>query len=61
MNPANVKSSTCIDFDGNNDKKDLKFNVGDHVKMSKNIFIKGYIPSWSEEFSVIIYCLINTV
>ena len=61
MNPVNVKSSTCIDFDGNNDKKDLKFNVGDHVKMSKIIFTKGYIPSWSEEFSVIIYFLINTV
>ena len=31
-------------------KKDLKFSIGDHVRISKykNIFAKGYAPNWSE-------------
>ena len=34
-------------------KKDPKFKVGDHVRISeyKNIFAKGYTPNWSEELS----------
>ena len=53
--------NTFIDFDRNNDTKDPKFNVGDHVRISKNISTKGCIPNWSEEFCVIIYCLKDTV
>ena len=36
-------------------KKDLKFKVGDHVRISKykNIFAKGYAPNWSEEVFVV--------
>ena len=36
-------------------KKDPKFKVGDHVRISKykNIFAKGYAPNWSEEIFVI--------
>ena len=36
-------------------KKDPKFEVGDHVRISqhKNIFAKGYVPNWSEEVFVI--------
>ena len=36
-------------------KKDPKFKIGDHVRISKykNIFTKGYTPNWSEEVSVI--------
>ena len=36
-------------------KKDLKFEVGDNVRISKhkNFFAKGYIPNWSEEVFVI--------
>ena len=35
--------------------KDPKFKVGDHVTISKykNIFVKGYMPNWSQEISVI--------
>ena len=35
--------------------KDIKFKVGDRVRISKykNIFAKGYIPYWSEEVFVI--------
>ena len=36
-------------------RKDPKFKVGDHVKISKykNIFAKGYTPNWSEEVFVV--------
>ena len=36
-------------------KKDLKFKVGDHVRISKykNLFAKGYAPNWSEEVVVV--------
>ena len=42
-------------IDENFNKKDLKFKVGDHVRISKykNIFAKGYAPNWSEEVFVV--------
>ena len=55
MKPADVKSNTYIDFNKENNKEGPKFKVGDHVRTSKhkNIFGKGYVPNWSEEFFVI--------
>ena len=51
MKPADVKSSTCIDFNKEYNKEGPKFKGGDHVKISKckNIFAKGYVPNWSEK------------
>ena len=51
MKPVNVKDNTYIDSVDLHPIKDLKFKVGDHVRISKykNIFAKGYIPNWSEE------------
>ena len=51
MKPADVKDNTYIDFKKEVNYKDLKFKVGDHVRISKykNIFAKGYTPNWSEE------------
>ena len=36
-------------------KKDPKFTVGDHVRISKykTIFGKGYTPIWSDEIFVV--------
>ena len=36
-------------------KKDPKFKIDNHVKLSKykNIFAKGYVPLWSEEVYMI--------
>ena len=36
-------------------KKNPKFKIGDHVRISKykNIFAKGYAPNWSEEIFII--------
>ena len=55
MKPADVKSSTYIDFNKKNNNEDPKFKVGDHVRISKykNICAKGYVPNWSEEVFVI--------
>ena len=50
MKPVDVKSS--IDFNKENNKEGPKFKVGDNVRISKyqNIFPKGCIPNWSENF-----------
>ena len=55
MKPADVKSSTYIDFDKENNKKGPKFKVGEQVRISKNknIFAKDFVPYWSEEVLVI--------
>ena len=49
------RQGTYIDFNKKNNKEDLKFKIGDHVRISKykNIFAKGYVPSWPEEVFVI--------
>ena len=45
-----VKSSTFIDFGTGNNEEDSKFEVGDHVRISKfkSIFAKWYTPNWPE-------------
>ena len=55
MKPVDVKDNTYIDFVKKSNNKDLKFQVGNHVRISKykSIFAKGYTPNWSEKFFVI--------
>ena len=55
MKPINVKDNTYINTDEEVNNKDLKFQVGDHVRILKykNIFGKSYTPNWSEEVFVI--------
>ena len=50
MKPIDVKDNTYINTDKEINNKDLKFKVGDHVRISKykNIFSKGYTPNWSD-------------
>ena len=47
MKPVDVKSRIYIDFGRENNIEDPKFEVGDHVRISKykNIFAKGYVPN----------------
>ena len=49
-----AKDYTYIDFGKEVNDNDLKFKVGDHVRISKhkNIFARGYTPNWSEEVFV---------
>ena len=58
MKSFDVKLSTYIDFGIENNDKDRKFKVGNHVKISKykNAFTKDYTPDWSEEVFVIKKC-----
>ena len=44
MKPIDVKSSTCIDFNKQNNKEGPKFKVADHVRTPKykNIFSKDF-------------------
>ena len=44
-----------LDFSKEDDDKDPRFKVGDHVRISKykNIFAEGYTLNWSEEVFVI--------
>ena len=55
MKPIDVKDTTYINTDKEINDKSPKFKVGDHVRISKykNIFAKGYTPTWPEEVFVI--------
>ena len=55
MKPVNVKDKTYIDSIKEVNDKNPKFQVGDHVRISKyeNIFAKGCTPNWSEEVFII--------
>ena len=55
MKPVDVKDNTYVDLKKEVNEKDLKFKVGDHIRISKckNAFAKGYTPNWYEETFVI--------
>ena len=55
MKPIDVTSDSDAEYNEDSNKKDLKFKVGDHVRISKykNIFANGYTPNWSDEIFVV--------
>ena len=55
MKPIDVIDDSFAEYNEESNKKDPKFKIGDHVRISKhkNIFAKGYAPNWSEEVFVI--------
>ena len=55
MKPIDVTTNSYAEYNEDSNKKDPKFKVGDHVRISKykNIFAKGYTPNWSEEVFVV--------
>ena len=55
MKPKDVTDDSLVEHSEESNKKDPKFKTGDHVRISKykNIFAKGYTPSWSEETFVV--------
>ena len=55
MTIVDVKSSTYIDYNKENDRRGPKFKVGNQVRISKykNIFARVYHPNQSEEVFVI--------
>ena len=54
MKLIDVISDYYAEYNKDSNKKDPKFKVGDHVRISKykNIFAKGYSQNWSEVFVV---------
>ena len=55
MKPIDVQDNTYINIDKEVNIKDPKFEIGDHLRISKykNIFAKGYTPNWPEEIFVV--------
>ena len=55
LKPIDVTSDSYAEYNEDSNKKDPKFKVGDHVRVSKykNIFAKGYTRNWSEEVFVV--------
>ena len=55
MKAIYVTDDSYAEYNENFNKKDPKFKTGDHLRISKykNIFAKGYTPSWSEEVFVV--------
>ena len=55
MKPIDVTDGSHAEYNEGFNKKDPKFKVGDHVRISKykNIFAKAYAPKWSEEVFVV--------
>ena len=55
MKPIDVTGDSYVEYNGGSNKKDTKFKIGDHVRISKyeNIFAKEYTPNWLEEIFVI--------
>ena len=55
MKPVDVTDDSFTEYNEESNKRNPKFKVDDHVKISeyKNIFAKGYVPNWLEEIFVI--------
>ena len=55
MKPIDVTDDSFAENNEELNKRNPKFKVGDHVRISKykNVFPKGYAPNWSEEICVI--------
>ena len=55
MKPIDVTDNSYAEYNEDFNKKDSKFKVGDHVRISKykNSFAKGYTPNWSEKVFVV--------
>lgn len=49
MKPVDVKSGTYIDFETENNERDSKLRIGNHVNIFKHrsIFANGYTPNCS--------------
>ena len=53
--PIDVTNDSYAEHNENPNKKDPKFKIGDHARISKhkNIFAKACTPNWSEEIFVV--------
>ena len=56
MKPIDVTDDYYAEYNEDFNKKDPKFKVGDHVRISKykSIFAKRYSPNWSEKVLLLV-------
>ena len=55
MKPIDVTNDSYAEYNEESNKKNPKFQVNDHVRISKykKNFAKGYVPNWSEEVFIV--------
>ena len=55
MKPIDVKDDSHAECNEDSNKRNPRFKIGDHVRISKykNIYAKGYARNWCEEVFVI--------
>ena len=55
IKPIDATNDSYVEDNEESNKKNPKFKVNDHVRVSKykNIFAKGYVPNWSEEVFIV--------
>ena len=55
MKLIDVRGDSYVEYNEDSNKQGPKFKVNDHVRISnhKNIFVKGYVPNWSEEVFIV--------
>ena len=55
MKPIDVTDDSFAEYNEDSNKRNPKFKVGDHVRISKhkNIFAKGYAPNCPEEIFIV--------
>ena len=55
IKPIDITNDSYVEYNEESNKKNPKFKVNDHVRISeyKNIFAKEYVPSWSEKLFVV--------
>ena len=55
MKPIDVTDDSFAEYNEESNKRNPKFKVDDHVRISKykNIFAKGYAANWSEEIFIV--------
>ena len=55
MKPTDVTNDSDAEYNEESNKKNPKFQVNDHVRISKykKNFAKGYVPNWSEEVFIV--------
>ena len=55
MKPIDFTGGSYVEYNEDFNKKDPKFKVNDHVRISKykTIFAKGYVPNWSDKVFIV--------
>ena len=56
MKPVDITGDSFVEYNEDSNKKDPKFKVGGHARISKykNIFAKGYIQIGQKKFSLLV-------